>query len=354
MMIENKLCTSNLKLIFSRLLGCCVTCLEMIGEGRNSKVYKLTCENSTHYTAKLYFLHSLDERSRLAVEYSSQKFLWENGVKCIPRPIAEDRNGGYAVYEYIDGNIISSKEVTNSDIDIAVEFLATLKELTTREGSYSLPSASEACFSVQAIVNNIEQRLSKLRTLSKGEGKHKGLDEFLNNELIPSFNEVIRWCKSSLKRSGMSFISVLSHEERTLSPSDFGFHNTLRKSNGQIVFLDFEHFGWDDPAKMISDFLLHPAMKLPESLKHRFVINILSCFNDRGNLTKRFEIVYPLFGIKWCMILLNEFLPEHLLRRRFAGGSDLNEIDLQAKQLSKAKRMLQKIRKDYERFPYGN
>ena len=50
-------------------------------------------------------------------------------------------------------------------------------------------------------------------------------------------------------------------EQRTLSPSDFGFHNALRRPDGRVVFLDLEYFGWDDPAKMISDFLLHPALE---------------------------------------------------------------------------------------------
>jgi len=150
----------------------------------------------------------------------------------------------------------------------------------------------------------------------------------------------------------MSFVSELPYEERTLSPSDFGFHNALRRSNGQIIFLDFEYFGWDDPAKMISDFLLHPAMELREDLRRRFVVNILSRFEDHRYLDKRVEIVYPLFGLKWCLIFLNEFVPEHLLRRGFASGSDLDKSNVQAKQLSKARRMLYRIRKDYEYFPY--
>ena len=46
---------------------------------------------------------------------------------------------------------------------------------------------------------------------------------------------------------------------RVLSPSDFGFHNALRRPDGTIVFVDFEYFGWDDPAKMMADAMLHPG-----------------------------------------------------------------------------------------------
>ena len=102
---------------------------------------------------------------------------------------------------------------------------------------------------------------------------------------------------------------------------------------------------------MISDFLLHPAMDLDESLRQRFIANILGQFREKG-LARRVELVYPLFGLKWCLIFLNEYLPEHLLRRGFASGGRLNKAELQAEQLSKARRMLDKIRRDYEYFPY--
>jgi thiamine kinase-like enzyme len=273
-------------------------------------------------------------------------------VRCIPRPIAADRDSGCAVYEYIDGKKIASKEVTDTDVDYAVQFLARLKELRNEKGSRDLPPASEACFSVQAIVSNIELRLNRLSGLPNARAPYSALHGFLTNDLVPSFDEITKWCKSSLNQPGMSFASELLYEERTLSPSDFGFHNALRRSDGPIVFLDFEYFGWDDPAKMISDFLLHPAMELHESLKRRFMVRILDHFADHRHLAKRVEIVYPLFGLKWCLIFLNEFVPEHLLRRGFASRSDLHIGELQAEQLAKARQMLHRIRSEYEYFPY--
>lgn len=344
--------TLEFKSVLSSLLDCNVTSIERIGGGRNSKVYRLTCGNSDQYVAKLYFRHSSDDRDRLEADFSGLQFLWKNGVKCIPRPIVADRNCGCAVYEYIEGKEISSPEVTNSDIDYAVQFLARLKGLKNRKGGSYLPLASEACFSVQAIVNNIELRLNRLSALPNSESQYNALREFLTNDFISSFDEVTRWCKSSLNQSRMSFGSDLGYEERTLSPSDFGFHNALRHGDGQIIFLDFEYFGWDDPAKMISDFLLHPAMELRQYLKHRFASSILTCFKDHRYLDKRLETVYPLFGLKWCLILLNEFVPEHLLRRGFAREADINKDDLQAEQLAKARRMLDRIKNEYQHFPY--
>ena len=344
--------TSEMKSFFPRLLGRSVTSIERIGGGRNSQVYRLICGNSDQYAAKFYFRHSSDNRDRLEAEFSGLLFLWENGVRCIPRPIVADRERGCAVYEYIDGKKISSHEVTNPDIEYAVQFLARLKELKNTEGSGYLPPASEGCFSVQAIIENIELRLNRLSAFPNGGAQYNTLHEFLTNDFVPSFDEITRWCKSSLNQAHMSFVSELPYEERTLSPSDFGFHNALRRSDGQIVFLDFEYFGWDDPAKMISDFLLHPAMELREDLRRRFVSSILNHFDDHRYLDKRVEIVYPLFALKWCLIFLNEFVPVGLLRRGFASEGKLDKSEVQAKQLSKARQMLHRIRRDYEHFPY--
>lgn len=329
-----------------------VTELERIGGGRNSQVYRVTCDNGDEYAAKLYFRHSLDRRDRLGVEFSSLQFLWQNGVRAIPQPIVADREHECAVYEYIDGEKILSSDVSDSDIEQAVEFLAKLKTLKSKEGSRDLPPASEACFSVQAIVSNIELRLNRLSTLENSGAQYEALREFLSHELIPSLELITSWCQSSLKQLGIRFDSEWPDEAKTLSPSDFGFHNALRPDEGQIVFLDFEYFGWDDSAKMVADFLLHPAMELHDSLKQRFVRGILSRFEDDKQLAKRIEIVYPLFGLKWCMILLNEFVPKDLLRRGFASGKSLDRGHLQAKQLAKAKRMLDRIMRDYENNHY--
>src|ERR1700680_1391707 len=45
--------------------------------------------------------------------------------------------------------------------------------------------------------------------------------------------------------AGLAFDAELPQEWRSLVPSDFGFHNSLRRPDGSLAFLDFEYFGWD-------------------------------------------------------------------------------------------------------------
>jgi hypothetical protein len=263
-----------------------------------------------------------------------------------------DWKQGCALYEYIDGQKIVMEEITDAEVDAAILFLVDLKNLKDRARSYHLAPAVEACFSVQAIVENIQHRLYLLIGQCANEESYKDLNEFLDHDLMPRLKEIVCWCQTSLMRAHMSFDLEIDPSERTVSPSDFGFHNALKLNNGQLVFLDFEYFGWDDPAKMVADMLLHPGMNLAESLKRRFAHGIIQEFTDYPHLAKRIEILYPLFGIKWCLILLNEFLPEHLLRRRFASVHGLQRHTLQTEQLAKAKRMLQMVSEVYENFPY--
>jgi hypothetical protein len=293
-----------------------------------------------------------DPRDRLQVEYTSLRFLRNNGVKCVPHPIAVDPDHGCVIYDYVPGHEISEETITELHIDSATEFLFQLKKLRDAAGSELLSPASEACFSIKAIVENIKFRLAKLGSISKKGLEYQVLHPFLENELVPSFRTIVQSCISRSEEARIPFFTEISRQERTLSPSDFGFHNARRRPDGQIVFLDFEYFGWDDPAKTICDFLLHPAISLTDPHKRRFLKSMLQIFKDIWLLENRVEIVYTLFGLKWCTILLNEFVTDDLSRREFAGGEMTDKRNLLTSQLAKAREMLQVTWRNYEDFPY--
>ena len=344
--------TNAIKCIGARLLNEDVLFIEPIAGGRNSQVYRLVVSDSRSYALKAYFRHTSDSRDRLETEFSGLGFLWESGVRKIPKPIASDREQGCAVYEYVDGQRLSHEDITELEIDAAVLFLTSLKELNLRARSRNLGEASEACFSGQAIIENLQWRLDRLLAQQENGSGDRALRAFLLDELVPVYGRIIQWSRSFFGQSGMSFEQDLDFAERTLSPSDFGFHNAVRRRNGEIVFLDFEYFGWDDPAKMVADFLLHPAMELSEGLKREFTAGMLHQFTDYPRLDLRIQSVYPLFGLKWCFILLNEFFPDHFSRRQFAGMADCDRHNVQKEQLLKARRILRRINAEYEHFPY--
>jgi hypothetical protein len=341
---------SPLKILISTLNKSPVISIEKIGQSGNSKVCRVTCEDGSIYASKFYFQSTINGLSRMEIEFSALEFMWENGIRVIPKPIASDLKNQIAVYEFIEASEILPEDVLEEDIDKAAEFLYDLKKLSALNESKRFYPASEACFSVKALIENIQSRLNRLKSLNYEGSMYKTMQHFLAEEFVPALDTMIKNSKDKIDKAAFSF--ELPYNLRTLSPSDYGFHNALRRGNGEMVFFDFEYFGWDDPAKMISDFLLHPAMALSDSLKHRFIEKNLVFWGMDVNLKQRLEIVYPLFGMKWCIILLNEFIPDNLQRRLFASELHDDVNDILMKQLKKAEKMLQKILTENKIFSY--
>src|SRR5215469_3054137 len=77
-------------------LGRDILAADRIGAGQNSRVFRVTFvggaggETAAPVVVKFYRRDSGDSRDRLGTEFGSLKFLWQNGVRAIPRPIAID------------------------------------------------------------------------------------------------------------------------------------------------------------------------------------------------------------------------------------------------------------------------
>lgn len=336
---------------FGRLLGRPVSGLERLGRGGNSRVFRLTGPDGASFFGKAYFRHPADGRDRLGVEFAAFQFLRASGLDQVPRPLAADRLRGLAAYEFIQGRAVPGEEVGPEDIDAAIEFLLRLRDLAGRPEAQALPAASEAFFSLAGILANLEARLARLRAVPAGPGPGTELGRFLDGEFGPALERLRDFARQRYARLGRSVEAELEPAERTLSPSDFGFHNALRRVDGRLVWCDFEYFGWDDPAKTAADFLLHPAMDLDLDSGRRFVRGLLAGLGQ-ADLGARLEALYPLFGLKWCLILLNEFISAERLRRGFAAGRAGESSRVLARQMAKARRMLERILSQYERFPY--
>jgi hypothetical protein len=122
-----------------------------------------------------------------------------------------------------------------------------------------------------------------------------------------------------------------------LSPADFGFHNALRRSDGSLVFLDFEYAGWDDPAVVMAQACLAPSVPVPDGLREPLLSELFESFGGGPDLAARVRLLYPLVAFKWSMVALNDFLPVARERREFAG---VQRERSDATQLEKSRRLL--------------
>lgn len=332
--------------IGEELLGRAVVSAEPIGQGRNSRVFRIALApggDLDSVVLKFYRQDPGDGRDRLGVEFNALTFLWHNNVRVVPRPVMSDRARNCAIYEFIDGRTVAGPDVSAGDIVASVDFLANLRRLSGAEGSRALPAASEACFSIADVMTSVRGRLARLQAAPAADEQARRLQAWLARDLVVALDDIAGWIRTSAARWGIDPASALPQAARTLSPSDFGFHNTVRRPDGTLAFVDFEYFGWDDPAKTVVDYLLHPGMALAEPLKQQFAREFLASFPDVRLLSERARLVYPLFGLKWCLIILNDFLPD----RQGTAPADVRET-----QLAKAQQMVARLTGTYAANPY--
>ena len=230
-------------------------------------------------------------------------------------------------------------------VESALDLIEKLRALSQMERSQRFSNASSAVFSGDSLEKQIFWRISKLQERSI---KCKELENYVEKDVIPTAKRIVR--NTRVRWAGsQEYCEQLPRNECILSPSDFGIHNTLVENSGKVVFLDFEYFGWDDPAKLIADFLLHPTMKLSSALKEKWIEGANMIFGP--NVIERAALMGPMLQLCWCLILLNDFRTDVKFRRRLAkkGGADNTSSQLE-RQLKRSKVRLDKLRSTGHQF----
>lgn len=304
----------------AELLGRPVLALTRVTGGANSRVYRAETPDGPR-AVKLYPAGGGDTRDRLGAETGAIAFLTRHGVDCVPPLVAVDRSQGMAAFGWIEGSPVGP--AGPADTEAALGFLRTLDGLRDAQGAGAMPEASEACLSLGELTRQIRQRLARLLAVPDTP-----------RDFLKEVDQILATIGDDTADGN------LPPPLRTLSPSDFGFHNALRRPDGRLVFLDFEYFGWDDPVKLTADTLLHPGMMLTDAAKRRFADGALALYGARDpGFGGRLAQLMPLYALRWCMIVLNEFLPERW-EHRVRAGEAADRPAVLDRQLTKARGLL--------------
>lgn len=315
------------------MLGTKVLNSAPISDGANNQVYQIETA-SERFILKYYPKSPNDHRDRFEAETKALNFMNAARLPCVPTLVGCDVDNRLAVMGFVQGHTI--KTATNDHIQAAIDFTLSLHKARFETDAHEIKAASEACLSPDDVAKQIAARRNQL------EGSvinHIDLRVFLEQRFDRAFEAFSQDAVQQLETFEVNPNALLTEDQLTLSPSDFGFHNALNMG-GKIFFLDFEYFGWDDPVRLVSDFLLHPGHQLSDAHKEQFGRATSAYFsqNDKSFIP-RLQALYPLVGLRWCMILLNEFLPERLARRRAAGTQD-DTATIHARQLNKSEALL--------------
>jgi hypothetical protein len=310
----------------------CSSVAQVEGRG-NSKIFKL--ETSVGPLAlKVYPDLHADTRPRRQTEWSALNFLNANKLQ-VPAPVATDSELNWSLLEWVAG--VSGNQSGGSNIYIAAEFIRGLNETAkTMSRSSMFAEATESCLTPEFVEQQISGRLMALKCV-----EDKDLQDFLTNCLEPKFMEKAQRASELLKGA---YSTQIAAEFWTLSPSDFGLHNAMMTPQGDLVFFDFEYFGWDDPVKLTADFCHHPGMSISTNAQKIWIDQMNRIFGVDPSFMSRLRALYPLYAIRWSLIILNEFRSDKIKNRLHAQSRMQTDIkSTQTAQLEKAKLMIENL-----------
>jgi len=321
-----------------RLLDKPIENIEQIAGHGNSQVYRIISPDGKTYVLKNYPDLIVDKRRRLKTEFNTLRMLHQHNITNVPKAIAKDDDLNLGLYEWIEGEKVSNPSA--DDLEQAISFVEKLHSLARKIDRDDIKVASEACLSAKDLTGQIEKRLLRLQSIGKN---HPKLCTFLESTFEPLWAKVRDASCSVWPFESKN--SSLPRGKQTLSQSDFGFHNTLQGNNGVLAFIDFDYFGWDDPVKLTTEFIWHPAMKLNPNLIAKWKEAMQGIFTGDSFFEDRLNAAFPLYGLRWAMIVLNEFLPDCVERRKNAGEpASFNIENRQEIQLTKAKQYCKRVK----------
>jgi len=315
-----------------------------IKRGRNNRVFCVNIKGWGKALLKAYFKHPKDPRDRLRNEFSFSNFAWDKGLRGLHKPYACDCENNLGLYQFIEGRKITPDEVNREFVDQALAFFIELNKHKDSPEAKKLPNASEACFSINGHLDTVKRRIDRLKMINGSSEVDREAISFVDNELLGGWNGVFLNAKQLIDDYDLDPNEEIHFFDRCLSPSDFGFHNAIVDKERRLFFVDFEYAGWDDPSKMICDFFCQPEVPVSLDYYGSFIEAVFRADLSEKNI-KKTNLLLPVYRIKWCCIMLNEFLRYDSERRNFS-QADVNIEKRKSEQLEKARVYLRSATKE--------
>jgi aminoglycoside phosphotransferase (APT) family kinase protein len=291
--------------------------------GGNNRLFCLTSNDSQALLAKFYVR---DDRPRLATEYGALSYLREHGFANVPRPVFCDEALFCAVYSFEPGEVKRADAYTRGEIEQLACFLADLHRLPRDTSKTAFGRTPVASFSLAEPIVWMTQILLAFKDFVTSPKSNDIVRKFARAVAVESVvTTLIERAISGLTPEHLAH--MLPESEWRLSPGDLGPQNILVDDVGHLRFVDFEYFGWDDPARSVMDFVCHDAtIGLPADLATLFVGEYTRMMRLSEAEILRFERVRSLLDIEWLTVHLRAMMPTVIARRMFANTDfDLNQ-----------------------------
>jgi hypothetical protein len=311
-----------------------VQSISEIRRGANSRIFRVETKGD-RYALKKY--PATDTRNRLEAEVKAMRFFERKGIGGTPQVAAVAAEQRFALLTWIEGEAVEA--VSDSDVEEFAAFQIALDGGIDDQARAEIGEASEACLSGPRILSQIERRYARLAAVKHDVPEFAA---FFDSVLVPSLSRFEAAAREAYRRLGFDLGQDLALPFRTLIPSDMGAHNALRAPDGRLRFLDFEYFGWDDPLTSIANFVMHPGMRLSERQKAIYQHALLGHFRRHAE-AERLAAMMPLYGLRWCAIILGELLPERWQHRVDNNAATGTWDQVRREQIDKARALVAQL-----------
>ena len=283
-------------------LGASLDTLEPLQGGINNQVFR--CKAAEHRCVlKGYAAHRAGEHDRFKAEVDFLNYARVVAPEFVPQLLDSDDRNRSLVLESLEGQgFQEGTHPSGDDIDCTANFVRRLNGDLELAKRHLNGSAADGFLRLTEHLMNIEQRLKKMSVEhlpANFRAKTERLIKCVRREL-----DYLQESTAQLIAKGYCE-DVLDPINRCVSPSDFGFHNAIRTSEG-IKFFDFEFAGWDDPVKAVADFDLQPRVSV--SPRVRALSKALPQWSK--GLAERYDALFPILKLKWACIILSVLNPD--------------------------------------------
>ncbi|MCG7563593.1 aminoglycoside phosphotransferase family protein [Pseudoalteromonas sp. McH1-42] len=298
--------------------------------GANNRGYEIVSKG-TSWFLKSFSPNHTQSGHKLANEFGFSQYLWQNGVTSVPEPIACNAQAYVSLFSFIQGDPVT--EAKPGSVKEALQFLEHINAISQPRAHLNI--ASESPDSLYGFYSIIEKRLARFQP----QQDNRALKTLLQ-QIQTRANKLLCHLPAGAKTT---------QTREVLSPSDFGFHNALQTSQG-VVFFDFEYAGIDTSWKLLCDFFSQPAV--PVDLTSLDIFFASRLFEHVPSQKDTFLTILELTQLKWCLIMLNEFIGDVQSRRQFSWNknclkpSELEEIKVM--QLIKSQKYFASIASNIE------
>jgi hypothetical protein len=322
--------------VLARLLTESPKEIRSVSGGANNRVWEVKTLQEK-YLLKEYFRSPEDSRDRFASEKAFYTHAQSKVPGKVPQVQAWDPEGEAGLFFWLEGRKLTDPEVTGVRVQEALEFFAALNRAPLPASS-DFPAAAEAAWTVYEHLNLVSRRIDQLQQISGTDSEAQEARHLVQEKVIPAWERIFKITNREWPEKGRG-----THRATAcVSPSDFGFHNSLLVRDGRLRFFDFEYAGWDDPAKMAADFFCQPRIPAPASEFPGVAALLAELFPQDAEVADRATSLWPVYRMKWICIMLNEFLPAGKTRRGFSLGEEA-QVELRKQRLHAVRGSLEKV-----------